>query len=79
MYCTDRDVDNGFISLLNALVDDFGQIHGGFMDKRIDIVAARYMGGVGELLWLQQPYEKDGGWNIRKIHEVRFQIKLQTY
>ena len=37
MYCTDRDVDNGFISLLNALVDDFGQIHG-FMDKRIDIV-----------------------------------------
>ena len=47
-------------------------------DKRIDIVAARYMGGVGELLWLQQPYEKDGGWNIRKIHEGRFQIKLET-
>ena len=48
-------------------------------DKRIDIVAARYMGGVGELLWLQQPYEKDGGWNIRKIHEVRIQIKLPTF
>ena len=44
-------------------------------DKRIDIVAARYMGGVGELLWLQQPYEKDGGWNIRKIHEACFQTK----
>jgi len=38
-------------------------------DKKVDIVTARYMGGVGELLWLQQPGNKNGGWNQKIVHQ----------